>query len=335
VQALFSTVSSKLITVLCAGAVASCGGAAAPAGTTPEDAARNVTEERAPAGELLLLRLFSTGKDQAGSERSCEAADPEEAGHGSTTLYRVLGKYKKGRLQIVSACIDPALAGGVILGHGDYQASGPHWMDRRGTARATASLPAEVGAWLALGNLFSSAGPEPRAVVQARGLGTLINKYQDMSKLYDQGSVESYQGSVSRSVVEFMLEGRVTCAAQFKLFSEVAVADTPANRVEARWPGAKGEAALLEKLGLLPAERGRLIWELTRTAAGGRESWQLRIHRASDFDAPGIHSRLIEQSLVCRSAGPLLMKKLKSVSYRTQRDGGLWRVNVQVTTPGQ
>jgi len=320
--------------LLCVGALASCGNSHRPLPVPQGGSATRPSPARPNDSLLDLQALFSTGKDQAGVARPCRAVDAEGKEGRSEVIYQVLGRYTNDQLNVLYACMDGNLAGRLVVGEERRGPPGRRWRGKRGLGRANAALLPELAVWLALGDLFSSYGPEPEEAVHARGTGTLINLHRSMTKSYERASAESYLGSAMRNILEFVLVGQVRCAAQFKLFSEAAVPDTPSRRVETRWPGREGEAALLKKLGLLPAERGRLVWELRRQGTGDRERWTLRIHHASHFDAPGIHGRVIDQSMVCTGSGPLLVRELRTVGYRAARQDRLWRVEAWIADPG-
>jgi len=310
-----------------------CGG---PVHQVAADTARepSLPQHTTPgAKEPNLLKLFGPAYPQGTAPRRCEQAGVSDGAAAADTLYRVLGRYHGARLQVLEACADEAVAGNVITGKARHTFTGAPWLDKSGQGQVERTLPSELAIWLAISDLFRAMKPENPDVVAARGRGTLLNVHRSSMKSYENARGEGGKYHVLRSLLEFRLSPDTTCAAQFKIYGAQEISITPASRVEMRWPGKETEMAIRERYGLLPEEKGQLLWELKRARAKSKMPYTLRIHRSGDFEVPGEQGRVIDQTLICRASRHLLAREINGLSYTIDQVGRSWRAVVQVGAP--
>lgn len=319
------------MTVLCA-LLSAC--SVAPVARSPSQKNLGRVHYTPPVrSDLDIIKLFRdgpTGADAAGACPGPASMDPEGGEAAPRMLYRVVGRQRGERSQVVEACVGEELAGRVVSqpsgGSSVASASG-----KTGVSRVARSLPPEFGIWLATTDLFRQASTESRAAVDARGYGTILNVQRSSLQTRDRTSEGSYRGHVARSVLEFRLSAGVLCAAQLKIYRAEEERATPAREASrALATGKESDATLRERYGLVPTEKGQLLWQLVQIQQGGQSRYELKIHRSGDFDQPGSAGRVMDQVLVCRGARPLLAKEVPGLSYSVVRAGDRWRTVVRV-----
>lgn len=292
----------------------------------PKPAASNLGPPRIPQrpAAMDINRLFDEAGAEAGSARACEAAEgqPEQ-------LYSVMGRYRGAALQEVEACAGGEVAGKVIT----EPSAGPSGQGKAGVSQVLKNLPPEVAIWLAISDLFVHLEAEARETVDARGAGTLLNIQRSMLKSRDAISGDTSRGHVSRTLLEFRLSPGILCAAQLKIYKEEDDIVTPAVRAAREREGAEAESALQKRYGLVPAEKGQLLWQLVRQGDAEKRQYALMIHRSGDFDQPGSQGRILDEVLVCRSEGPMYARDIRGLQFSVRAQGHHWRAEVRLPGP--
>ncbi len=294
-------------------------GASAPSGAPASPSAGRVLGQRKlPATKTLALN---------------EAEECQTTVDGAELLYSVTGTYQNDRLTIVHACAKKSVAEHVIAGVAARDAGGAQSTSLAGTSLVVRALPAEAAVWLATSNLYGQLKAEPASAVTSRGWGTLLNVHRSMLKDMEKSSGDLYRSHVSRGLLEYRLSPDVLCAAQLKLFIMEEVVATPGARAGRALEGVEAEATVRERYGLVPAEKGKLLWQLTRRREKDQSLHTLRILRSSDFFLPGRQGRVIDQVLVCRSSKPLLARDIPGLKFTLERAAKHWRATVRLQRP--
>ena len=200
-----------------------------------------------------------------------------------------------------------------------------------GTGTTIVGLPPEFGFWLALADLYRQPKVESKAAVKARGFGTTAHQQNSKEQGRETLSAGHSNLSALRDLVQFRVSPDVVCAGQFKRFqidekSYLSPADEAERRLLAEDRGRKDMYERREALGLHADAKGQVSWRMGQEADS---TWVLRVHMALDAEEARFKGEVMDESLICRSAKPLLARELPGYLRRvTRAEQGTWKVEV-------
>ena len=285
-----------------------------PSGGTP----RAEGAGRSPGRESPNIDLERHASE--GGLDACIGISPPDEGGG--VYYRFTGRIFDASLQIDEQYICPNAENEMVTAVSTEAAAGSNGScgsSDVGIAELPERLPAELGAWLALVDLYSTldAGRrEPQLGDSISGASTA----QSQNKIIDDDNHGHMSSSTARHVCQFEPGPGITCAFQLKTFLTTSFG--PEQHLQAEGiPGAKAEPEWQqqERWGLRWRVGGTFYWDQVSRRAEGRVIYEMRLSLETDIDARDGSGRVVGQTVVCRSDSPVFFNILEDFEVRAQK----------------
>ena len=279
------------------------------------------------AGSAVDRDLFAAPVKIEGEQdwQDLSSAQPAEG----QVWYRIFARLYGGRLHVDEITVEQEAVDKVLRADSKENVSKAPPTAYFGTGYTVVGLPPEFAFWLALADLYREAKVEPKAIVDGRGFGTTKHEQTSKSQGRQASSGEHSDLAATRDLVQFRASADVVCAGQLKRFlidesSYMSPADNAERRLAQEERGRKDMDQRREALGLGGGAKGQMSWRMGQDRDG---MWVLRIHLAHDAQEARAKGEVLDESLICRSAAPLLARELPGYLQRVSKaEHGTWKV---------
>jgi len=255
-----------------------------------------------------------------GGLNACVGTSPAEDGRG--VYYRFIGRLFEASLHIDEQCICPDAETAMVTFESVVGAAGSDDLCGSkgvGIAELPERLPAELGAWLAIVDLYGTIDGgrrEPQLGDSRSGFPTV----QSQNKILDDGAEGHMASSCARHVCQFEPGPGIACVAQLKTYLTSSLAPEPHPHAGGI-PGAKagpGWQQQQERWGLRWREGGTFYWDQVSRHADGRVVYEMRLSFQAEMEASDGSGRIVGQTVVCRSNSPVFFSMLQDFEVREQ-----------------